>query len=104
MADEWAERDLNAAMEGGAAQTDPAKRERAIGGVVSSWSDSDPTAAANFASSIENNGTRFERRFHREKATTKKSQRTTQPSNPQSPKNIDRFIDRASQSSLVSLS
>ncbi|MFT6863144.1 MAG: hypothetical protein ACJAVK_001705 [Akkermansiaceae bacterium] len=41
-----------------AAQTDPAKRERAMGGVVSSWSDSDPAAAANFASSIANN---FER-------------------------------------------
>ncbi|MFT7302422.1 MAG: hypothetical protein ACI8UZ_001259 [Akkermansiaceae bacterium] len=58
MARRWAERDLNAAMEWGAAQTDPAKRERAMGGVVSSWSDSDPAAAANFASSIENN---FER-------------------------------------------
>jgi hypothetical protein len=45
-------------MEWASAQTDPAKRERSMGGVISSWSDSDPTAAANFASSIENN---FER-------------------------------------------
>jgi hypothetical protein len=32
-----------------AAQTDPAKRERAMGGVVSSWSDSDPAAIGNVA-------------------------------------------------------
>jgi hypothetical protein len=35
------------------AQTNPANRERAIGGVVSFWSESDPRSAAQFAASIE---------------------------------------------------
>ncbi len=53
MAKLWAERNRDAAVKWGMAQSDPATRERALRGVVEFWGNSEPTAAADFASTIE---------------------------------------------------